>query len=284
MLECARSTTHSIRTLSPRMNTQVKVVFLLTFVIHLISTLAFAFRIAGVRTRRIAVSFTVFNILVLVSRTANTFQGPLLAKHVEQNIIAGASAHIESDFRWLLLSSTLATLVGLLLIPTTQRLFTRAIDSMETNRSLPRLFLRLLAPSNWRHVRESLKLPASKNITQLSWTMAAQRILIFQVLATALLTVGVFASLYAGYLKPDLRVTANNLSPVVNAVSTILLFLFIDPYLSFLTDDVVQGKATEGLFRRSVVLLAASRLVGTLLAQLIFVPSARVIVKAAELI
>jgi len=49
------------------MNTQVKVVFVLTFVIHLISTLSFALRIAGVRTRRIAVSFAVFNILVLVS-------------------------------------------------------------------------------------------------------------------------------------------------------------------------------------------------------------------------
>jgi len=38
----------------------------LTFVIHLIGTLAYAVRIAGVRTRRIAVSFALFNVLVLV--------------------------------------------------------------------------------------------------------------------------------------------------------------------------------------------------------------------------
>ena len=267
-----------------KMNTQVKVVFALTFVIHLISTLAYALRIAGVRTRRIAVSFAVFNILVLFSRTANTFQAPLLAKHVERNILTGTSTGIESDFRWLLFSATLATMVGLLLIPTFQRLFARAIDSMDSYRSLPRLAFRLFSLSAWRQIREAASLPVKENITGLSWKQAPRGILIFQAVATALLTVGVFASLYAGYLKPDLRVTANNLSPVVNALSTILLFLFIDPYLSFLTDDVVNGKATEARFRRSVVLLAASRLVGTLLAQLLLIPSARVIAKVAELL
>ena len=55
----------------------------LTFVIHLIGTLAYAVRIAGVRTRRIAVSFALFNVLVLVSRTSNSFQGPFLAKRIE---------------------------------------------------------------------------------------------------------------------------------------------------------------------------------------------------------
>jgi len=266
------------------MNTQIKVVFVLTFVIHLISTLSFALRIAGVRTRRIAVSFAVFNILVLVSRTANTFQGPLLAKHVERNIIDGVFAHIESDFRWLLFSASLGTAVGLVLIPTFQRLFASAIDSMDSYRSLPRLFLRVFSIAGWREIREAASFPAKENITHLSWHQAPRGILVFQAAATSLLTVGVFASLYAGYLKPELRVTANNLSPVVNALSTIFLFLFIDPYLSFLTDDVVDGKATEARFRRSVVLLATSRLVGTLLAQALLIPAARLIAIVAEIL
>jgi Alternate to MurJ len=50
----------------------------LCFVIQLIGTLAYVVRIAGVRTRRIAVSFALFNVLVLVSRTSNSFQGPFL--------------------------------------------------------------------------------------------------------------------------------------------------------------------------------------------------------------
>lgn len=45
------------------MDTQLLVICVLTFIIHLIGTLAYAARIAGVRTRRIAISFSLFNIL-----------------------------------------------------------------------------------------------------------------------------------------------------------------------------------------------------------------------------
>ena len=68
------------------MDTQLVVICLLTFVIHRVGTLAYSVRIAGVRTRRIARSFAFFNILVLVSRTSNAFQGPFLAQRVECHI------------------------------------------------------------------------------------------------------------------------------------------------------------------------------------------------------
>lgn len=266
------------------MSTQVTIVFLLTFIIHLISTLSYAVRIAGVRTGRIAVSFAIFNILVLVSRTSNTFQGPLLAKHIEQNILHGTIAGVESDLRWLLLAAALASAVGLLLIPTFQRLFSHAIETLGTYRSVPRLMLKALSPSGFHHLRDAASIPAKENLTRLSLRQAPKSILVYNLLATALLTVGVFASLYAGCLKPELRVTANNLSPVVNALSTILLFMFIDPYLSLLIDDVTQAQASEAHFRRCIVLFAVSRLAGTVLAQLFLLPGARLIVLVAELL
>jgi hypothetical protein len=49
------------------MDWQLMALCTLAFVIHLIGTLAYAVRIAGVRTRRIADSFALFNILVLGS-------------------------------------------------------------------------------------------------------------------------------------------------------------------------------------------------------------------------
>ena len=107
-------------------------------------------------------------------------------------------------------------------------------------------------------------------------------ILIYNTLATAFLTVGVFASLYAGYIRPDLRLTANNLSPVINAVSTILLFIFIDPYLSLLTDDVTAGRATEAVFRRCIGLFALTRILGTIMAQFLLIPGARLIAGVAQ--
>ena len=266
------------------MNLQVILVFVLTFVIHLISTLAYALRIAGVRTRRIAVSLALFNVLVLVSRTSNTFQAPLLAKHVERSILSPGTTNLENELRWLVFSATLATVVGIVLIPTFQRLFTRAIHSFGEQRSIPLLLWRGFSFSAIREVRSAASWPRLSQISQLNFRRAPHKILIFNVVATALITVGVFASLYAGYLQPELRVTANNLSPVVNALSTILLFVFIDPYLSLLTDDVVSGRETESYFRRCVVLFAGSRLIGTLLAQLLLLPAAKIIRNISEVI
>jgi len=71
------------------MTTQIIIVLILTFLINLITTLSYSVRIVGIRTGRVAISFALFNILVLVSRTANGFQAPLLAKTVENDIRAG---------------------------------------------------------------------------------------------------------------------------------------------------------------------------------------------------
>jgi len=264
------------------MTIQVALVFLLTFLIHLMSMLSYAIRIAGVRTGRLAVSLALFNILLLVSRTSTTFQAPLLAKHVEQNILAGEGSGIESDLRWLLIAATLASIVGLVLIPTFQRLFGVAIESLSRHRSMPRLLLRVMSFSSWRYLKSSVAVPLKENVTRLDMRQIPWAMLIYNTLASAMLTVGVFASLYAGYLRPELRVTANNLSPVINAVSTLLLIMFIDPYISLLTDDVAAGRTSQAHFRRCIVMLGASRLVGTIIAQLVLVPGAWLIAAVAD--
>jgi len=162
------------------MDYQLVTICLLTSFINIIGALAYSSRIAGVRTNRISLSFSLFNILVLVSRTSNGFLGPLLAK--------------------------------------------------------------------------------------------------------ALLTVGVLASIYAGYLNPEYRVTASQLSAVVNGFATILLFTFIDPQLSQLTDDVIHGQESHSLFRRTIIWISICRFLGTILAQILFLPSAHFIAFIANYI
>ena len=265
------------------MTRQIVIVFALTFVINLISTLSYSDRIAGIRTGRIAVSLALFNILVLVSRTSNSFQSPLLAKHIERNILLGRFAAAESEFRWLLAAATLATIAGALLIPTFQRVFGRAVMAFSVYRSVPRLILHSFSKAGIRYIKDAVRLPAKENLTQIrSLRRVPLLTIIFNGVATAVLTVGVFASLYAGYLNPELRVTANSLSSVVNGLATMLMFVFIDPSLSILTDDVMEGKATDSFFRKVVILLVGSRLVGTVAAQLMLVPAARVIALVAQ--
>ena len=55
-----------------------------------------------------------------------------------------------------------------------------------------------------------------------------------------------------------------------------------DPQLSVMTDDVIEGRIGEPTFRRAIVWLVGSRLVGTVLAQLLLIPAASLIVFVAE--
>jgi hypothetical protein len=264
------------------MDSGLLVICALTFVIHLIGTLAYSVRIAGSRTRRIALSLSLFNTLVLVSRTSNSFQAPLLAKRVEENIALGLAADT-SDFRWLLTAASGATIAGAALIPTFQRLFARYVEAFGRHRSVSRIACRLFSTRAIAIVRGSAVVPRWSNISlvgrrpHIPWTVA-----LLNAIGMAIWSVGVFAALYAAYLRPELRVTSSQLSAVVNGVATILMFVFIDPYLSMVTDDVVDGRVSEAYFRRSIVWLTGSRLAGTMLAQLLLVPAAFWIVAIAE--
>src|SRR3954462_7362084 len=265
------------------MDIQLAIILLLTFLIHLIGTLAYAVRIAGVRTRRIAVSFAIFNLLILVSRTSNSFQGPFLAKRIENTLTHTPIVDMTADFRWLLLSATASSVVGACLIPTFQRLFSSAVEHFQVHRSVPRLILHGFLQGGILQVKDVVSIPAPANVPNLRLSKELSfQVILFNVITVALWTVGVFAALYAGYLHPQFRVTASTLSSIINGVATVLMFAFIDPHLSMLTDDVIEGKSSEATFRRAIVWLVATRVVGTLLAQPLLVPSAALIVYIAE--
>ena len=96
------------------------------------------------------------------------------------------------------------------------------------------------------YIRRTSTVPTLAHISELRKPRGVSiRVILLNILAQALLTVGVVASLYAGYLYPDYRVTASQLSAVVNGFATILLFVLIDPQLSVMTDDVVAGATSE---------------------------------------
>jgi hypothetical protein len=268
------------------MDANLLIICFLTFVIHMVGTLAYAVRIAGVRTRRIAISFSLFNILVLVSRTSNSFQGPFLAKRIESRLLTGhVSSPLLHDFRWLLLTTTVATLVGAVLIPTFQRLFSGAVRQFQIHRSLARLAQLAFTSHGVAFMKGAIRMPSVPNVTRLSsGAGVSSPVIALNVLAMSLWTLGVFASLYAGYLKPELRVTCSNLSSVVNGLATIMMFVFIDPQVSLMTDDVVEGRLSDGRFRRAITSLIGARFVGTLLAQFLLVPSAFLITRIAEAI
>jgi hypothetical protein len=259
------------------MSTQIILVIILTFLINLITTLSYSVRIVGIRTGRIAVSFALFNILVLISRTAYGFQAPLLASSIEKNIYSNLGDNL-FEFRLIIFSCTIATIMGGLLIPAFQRILSMAVNKFTIYKSIPSLLLHSFTKSGITSIKESMVIPSSKNISSISlkndfpW-----KVFIMNIVAVAIITVGVLSALYAGYMNRDFRTTASSLSSVINGVSTILMFVFIDPYLSIMTDDVVLGKTSESLFRKYIVYMVFARVIGTVIAQFIFIPSANLI-------
>ncbi len=260
------------------MDRQLLIICLLTFGINLIGTLAYAARIAGVRTRRIAMSFALFNILVLVSRTSNSFLGPFLAKRIETRISGGGGDALYGDFQLVLGSASLAVALGIALVPTGQRLFAKAIGNFQEHRSTAKMVLKTATPTGLKAVRDAMHPPSLAHLRALRKPRGVGwGVLLANCLAQGLITVGVVASLYAGYLNPEYRVTASQLSAVINGFATILLFALIDPQLSVMTDDAVEGRVSEALFRRTIVWISFSRLVGTLLAQVLLLPAAQLV-------
>ncbi len=265
------------------MTIQIIIVILLTFVIHLISTLSYSVRIVGTRTRKIAVSFALFNIMVLISRTSNSFQAPLLAKWVENNINLNINPGTY-EIRLILLATSIATIVGAFLIPTFQRVLSKAVLNFSIHKSMPKLILHGFTKTGIRQLRNEISIPAKDNLTVNSKSKFPLKIFVFNIIAVAILTVGVLSSLYAGFITPELRTTASSLSAIVNGFATILMFVIIDPHLSILTDEVVEGKYRESEFRETIRYMVLARLIGTVIAQFLLVPFAHFIAFVAEII
>jgi hypothetical protein len=267
------------------MPTQILFVLFLTFIIYVISTLAYSVRIVGVKTGRIAISFSVFNIFALISRMAGTIQAPLLAKTVEKNIKAGTAATLLPSFRWILVSATCATIVGAILIPTFIRVFSKAVSSFSVHRSLPKLLLHGFSKAGIEQFRNSVTVPRKGALAVFKEVRKIpKKIMLLNVIVFSISTVGGLAALYAGCVNPDYRSTCTTLSSFITGIATVFMYIFVDPYISMLADDVIQGKCSLLQYKRSIAYIVAGLIIGTTLAQLLLLPAARLISLMAELI
>lgn len=267
------------------MSVQIIIVIILTIIISIISTLGYSVRIVGIRTGRIAVSSAVFSIFALVSRTANSIQGPVLSKKIENSIKVGNIESMLYIFRWILGFTTVATIIGALLMPTFIKVLEKAVESFCINRSIPKLLLHAFSKSGIEQFKSSVTKPKKENLAQLKCLkMIPKKVILLNTLAFSAVTVGSLSSLYAGCLNPELRTTCSNLSPVITGVATLLMVIFVDPYISMLTDDVINGECTELQFKRCIIFIVEGLIIGTILAQLLLIPAAKVISFIARII
>ncbi|MFZ5945143.1 MAG: lipid II flippase Amj family protein [Bacillota bacterium] len=249
-----------------------KLIFL-TLIVHLIDTLAYAVRLNAVRSQQFALSTSLFNVFVLISRTANTLQGPLIGSMIGISILKNIDPILE--MRKVIFASTLGTILGIIFIPTFLKVFSKAVDRLELTGSVPSIIVQALSIHNIKHIAKKATLPSKNMLRNLRYKEIPKRLLIYNTVITGIYTIGVLASFYAATLVPSqYQLSASASSGLINGVATILLTLFVDPQAAIITDQALTGKRSTEDVKTLIILLLSTKLMGTLLGQLFIIPAA----------
>lgn len=252
---------------------QVLFVSLFTFIIHLSETLTYSLRLAGVRLGKLAVALSLTGIILLISRTANMIQAPLTGK-----IIDFAKNHVDYDLlghlRIIIGASTMGTIVALLLFPTAVVLSSRVIAHLEVSGSIPQMIRSSVSIQKISNARHHLRKPKLSMLSRLRIGGIPKRLVILNCVVTAIYTIGVLAALLASTFTTEYAMAASQSSGLINGMATILLTILIDPQVGLITDKVLRGEQEITALNKIFGLLMISRLMGTLLAQILLVPAA----------
>ncbi|GEK34241.1 lipid II flippase Amj family protein [Kurthia sibirica] len=257
------------------LTTQLILIAVFILIIHSIETLAYAVRLSGARVGLLASALSLFNILVMVSRMSNMMQQPFTGSLLDNAPKDNTFEFLALQFRFIIGASTIGTIVGIILFPTFIALFSRAIIHLaEVDGSIPALFKKGLSPSYIKRALKHIHLPKISTVKNIQFKDVPVRLFFVNIFITAIYTIGVLSALFAAFLVPAHSATAVMASGLVNGIATILLIIFIDPKISVMADKVIKGKGSYQQLKTASFMMVMSRLCGTLLAQLIFLPAA----------
>ena len=251
--------------------------FVITIVINALMTVTITLRIAGVETERIATSFSLFNLISLISRLANLLQAPVLGSLVDIASANGQVKVLQFQLHIIILGATVGTIIGFLLFNSSKEVFIKMIRRFEKTKSMPKLLIEgFLTLKGWKNIILSLRKPV------LWWDKEAAASLMkpfvfYNIFVTAFWTTGVLSAMLASALVPQYARTATLLSGVVNGVATVLFSLAVDPQVAHITDQVVLKRRPKKHIYVLASMIGLGSILGTFLSQLILYPGAWVI-------
>ena len=259
-----------------------------TFMIHTTESLAYCMRLAGVRTKQIALAMAFVTSTLLVSRLSNMFQAPFLGAMVDTAILEGSLSSIhqlEQNFRIIIFFAFCGAFFGAFMTPTVVRLFQKAISEFQVNGSIPRLVFNALKFRNIVKIVKLFKCPRFDMYKSISIKHLPKGFLLFNVAVTSIYVIGVLCSMLAGAYLPEFRSTAIQLSGIVNGMATIMFTIFVDPSGARITDQAVNGQRSEADVRSVVFFMQCGKMFGILvIAQFLLRPFASYILWVTEMI
>jgi hypothetical protein len=255
---------------------------------------AYAARVAGVTTGRIATAISLFSLVVTASRLANLVVVPALggladapadaAIAAHETVVAPHALHVfDIQMRLIVGSGSLGILVGGLIMPAFILLFARGVRAFERTGSIPAAMLRLLDPRVQMALIREVRMPSLSEARKLPFSAIPRKLIISNTIIMMVYAIGVPAAYYGSVLNLQARGTAIGLSGLVNGLGTVLFSLFVDPTSAYIVDQTVRGERPVADVHAMVVVLVVTAFIGTLLAQLIIVPAAEYVSVATHL-
>lgn len=251
--------------------------------VQALSIAAYAARLAGVRSGRVATAISLFNMFATASRFAQMLYTPLLGSLSDRATAASLDVY-QWQLRAIVIAGTVGAVLGTALIPTFVAVYLRAITALERHGSATRAMLRMFVPRVVFSLAREMRFGIGTPIRKLPFRNVPKDILILNTLVTAVYGVGIVAATYASVLFPQAARTAVLSSGLVNGIAVIAYNIIIDPTAALITDRAVRGDGTVEDVKALVAGLAISAILGFVLSQLLLVPGAIAIAYVARII
>lgn len=291
---------HNATAAIPFFSWQLFVALAINVLIQAIQIGAYAARLAGVRTGRIATSISLFNLFVTASRLAtlvytlmlapisdragNAVKALLLHRPPPADVIVQIQHVFELQLRLIILAGTAGTILGSLCLPMFTYLYVRGVRSFERTKSVPHSLWRLFDPRVMIEVLGHIRIPRYREIFSFSTRNIPMRLLIFNVVVTAVYAIGVVAAYYASVIDVNVARTAVGISGIINGIGTVAFTFFVDPTSSIIVDEAAKGERPVKEVQSMVFYLALTAIIGWVVSQALLWPAAWIIAQVAHLV
>jgi Alternate to MurJ len=262
------------------------------FILLLAGTI-YSSRISAVRTAKVATAIAVFNFFSLISRIAAQVYNPLVGAVTDEltnrdpgvGLSGEALGKLEFFNRGLIGGATLGCIISVLLIPTFVRIYDAVIIQMGKHGELSTVIAMACHPKRWGMIARTLTAPWKQAVSWNALSRIPKGFLVGNVVVLTFMTVGQLASIYAGAaLAPEVARTATLLSPLINGVATVTLSIIVDPMSARIVDHAIKGDRPIEDVETMTFWLAMGSVVGTMSAQVLFVPAAWFIGEGAKIV
>lgn len=255
----------------------------LNCLVQALAIAAYAARLAGARSGRVATAISLFNVFGTSSRFAQMFYMPMLGSLSDRATLSTLGT-FQWQLRAIVFAGTAGAVLGTLALPTFVMLYLRAIRSFERRGSVPKAMLGLFRPATAIAVLRDVKFGSATRLRDLSFRNVPKDVLVLNTGVTAIYGIGIVAAAYASVLDPAAARTAVLSSGLVNGFATIAYNIVVDPASALVADRSARGERSIEDVKALVTGLAFTAVLGFLLSQLLLIPGALLIEWAARTI